>query len=85
MIGIYIYILESQREAKPPLKNLKGVRSINNLVFRDYLGGIKRGEAPLKNFFPSPLIKGRGIKGEGLVDNSVFSGRYEGKFCFIIR
>jgi hypothetical protein len=29
--------------------------------------GIKRGEAPLKNNLPSPLMKGRGIKGEGLV------------------
>jgi len=31
--------------------------------------GIKRGEAPLRNSLPSPLIKGRGIKGEGLVDD----------------
>ncbi len=29
--------------------------------------GIKRGEAPLKNYLPSPLGKGRGIKGEGLL------------------
>jgi len=28
--------------------------------------GIKRGEAPLRNSLPSPLMKGRGIKGEGL-------------------
>jgi len=28
--------------------------------------GIKRGKAPLRNYLPSPLIKGRGIKGEGL-------------------
>jgi len=46
---------------------------------------MERGEAPLINYLPSPLIKGRGIKGEGLVDNSIFGGRYEGKFCFIIR
>jgi len=32
-------------------------------------GGIKRGEAPFKNSPPSPLMKGRGIKGEGLVNN----------------
>jgi len=38
MVGIYIHILESQREAKPPLYN----------------------------FFPSPLDKGKGIKGIGL-------------------
>ena len=31
--------------------------------------GIKRGAAPLKNSLPSPLIKGRGTKGEGLVNN----------------
>jgi len=31
--------------------------------------GIKRGEAPLRISLPSPLIKGRGIKGEGLVNN----------------
>jgi hypothetical protein len=31
--------------------------------------GIKRGGAPLRNSVPSPLMKGRGIKGEGLVNN----------------
>jgi len=31
--------------------------------------GIKRGEAPLRNSFPLPPMKGRGIKGEGLVNN----------------
>ena len=31
--------------------------------------GIERGEAPLTNSLPSPLMKGRGIKGEGLVNN----------------
>ena len=31
--------------------------------------GIKRGEVPLRNPPPSPLVKGRGIKGEGLVSN----------------
>ena len=30
---------------------------------------LERGEAPLRNFLPSPLMKGRGIKGEGLVNN----------------
>jgi hypothetical protein len=30
---------------------------------------IKRGGAPLINFVPSPLMKGRGIKGEGLINN----------------
>jgi hypothetical protein len=33
------------------------------------LRGIKRGGAPLRNSFPSPFHKGRGIKGEGLVNN----------------
>ena len=32
--------------------------------------GIKRGEAPLRNTLPSPLIKGRGIKGEGLAETN---------------
>ena len=36
--------------------------------------GIKRGEAPLRNSLPSPLIKGRGIKGEGLVDDDKGKG-----------
>jgi hypothetical protein len=27
-----------------------------------------RGEAPLKNNLPSPLLKGRGIKGEGFLN-----------------
>ncbi|GAI83738.1 unnamed protein product, partial [marine sediment metagenome] len=30
---------------------------------------IKRCEAPLRNSLPSPLMKGRGIKGEGLANN----------------
>jgi len=33
--------------------------------------GIKRGEAPLRNSLSSPLMKGRGIKGEGLVKSLV--------------
>ena len=33
-----------------------------------YNKGIKRGEAPLRNSLPSPLMKGRGIKGEGLIE-----------------
>ena len=28
--------------------------------------GLKRGEAPFEEILPSPLVKGRGIKGEGL-------------------
>jgi len=36
---------------------------------RLFIRGIKRGEAPLRNSLPSPLMKGRGIKGEGLVNN----------------
>jgi len=32
--------------------------------------GIKRGEVPLRNYLPSPLVKRRGIKGEGLVNNN---------------
>ena len=39
------------------------------MVHKLYNKGIKRGEAPLINYLPSPLMKGRGIKGEGLVDN----------------
>ncbi len=31
--------------------------------------GIKRGKAPLRNSLPSPLMRGRGIKGKGLVNN----------------
>lgn len=33
---------------------------------RLFIKGFKRGEAPLANSLPSPLMKGRGIKGEGL-------------------
>jgi hypothetical protein len=45
---------------------------IIDLVFnsQESIQGIKRGEAPLRNPIPSPLRKGRGIKGEGLVKNS---------------
>ena len=42
-----------------------------------YVGESKRGEASLIKPIPSPLHKGRGIKGEGLVNN--LSGRcFEG-------
>ena len=41
---------------------------LNILILqRLFSKGIKRGEAPLKNYLPSPLGKGRGIKGEGLL------------------
>jgi len=41
-------------------------------MYRDcLLRGLKRGEAPFQNCLPSPLIKGRGIKGEGLVNTLV--------------
>ncbi len=36
---------------------------------RLFIKGFKRGEAPLANSLPSPLMKGRGIKGEGLANN----------------
>ncbi len=36
---------------------------------RLFIKGFKRGEAPLANSLPSPLMKGRGIKGEGLASN----------------
>jgi hypothetical protein len=35
--------------------------------------GMERGFAPLRNTLPSPLHKGRGIKGEGLINNPVLS------------
>ncbi len=34
---------------------------------RFFSTGIKRGEAPLRNYLPLPLVKGRGTKGEGLI------------------
>jgi len=40
--------------------------------------GIKRGEAPLRISLPSPLMKGRGIKGEGLVNNLLLRERGQG-------
>jgi len=39
--------------------------------------GMKRGEAPLENNLPSPLPKGRGIKGEGLVNNLQSNMEYQ--------
>jgi hypothetical protein len=43
--------------------------------------GIKRGAEPLwKNYLPSPLTKGRGTKGEGLLNNlSYNTSRLTGK------
>ncbi len=40
---------------------------------RFFSTGIRRGVAPFKKFLPSPLMKGRGIKSEGLENN-----RYKG-------
>ena len=41
---------------------------------RGYLSeGIKRGEAPLRKTLPSPLHKGRGIKGEGLINTLIIT------------
>ena len=39
------------------------------LIERLFSKGIKRGEAPLRISLPSPLMKGRGTKGEGLLNN----------------
>ncbi len=49
----------------------KGGNAPSNCLqqMRLFIKGIKRGEAPLRNSLPSPLMKGRGIKGEGLVNN----------------
>ncbi len=44
----------------PILKQFNGVASWN---------GVERGFAPFINSLPSPLHKGRGIKGEGLISN----------------
>jgi len=33
----------------------------------------KRGEAPLKKLSPLPLVKGKGIKGMGLINNLIVS------------
>ena len=53
-----------KREASPlfdyPLKER---------VKRLFSKGIERGEAPFRNSLPSPLMKGRGIKGKGLANN----------------
>jgi len=51
---------EKERGANAPLRRLRK---------RFFTKGIKRGEAPFTNFLPSLLAKGRGIKGERLVDN----------------
>lgn len=39
--------------------------------------GMERGFAPLEKTLPSPLAKGRGIKGEGSITNIVFMGMGE--------
>ena len=51
---------EGEKEGLPPLLDTP---------IRLFSKGIERGEAPLRNYLPSPLMKGRGIKGEGLVNN----------------
>ncbi len=33
-----------------------------------FIKGIEKGEAPSRNYIPYPLMKGRGIKGEGLAN-----------------
>jgi len=65
MIWIYIPIMRGKeilKEGLLPLLNTPwGVGLFSH--------GIKRGFAPLRNSLPSPLMKGRGIKGEGLADD----------------
>ena len=39
--------------------------------------GFRRGEAPLRNSLPSPLSKGRGIKGEGLIKQEISTSIFE--------
>jgi len=44
--------------------------------YRLFNEGMKRGEAMIRSYsyhnsLPSPLMKGRGIKGEGLVNNLI--------------
>jgi len=40
-----------------------------SLIERLFSKGIKRGLAPLRISLPSPIMKGRGTKGEGLLNN----------------
>jgi len=52
----------------------RGEAPLRRLDKRLFSKGIKRGEAMIRrcsyhNSLPSPLMKGRGIKGKGLVDN----------------
>ena len=58
MQGIHIHIME---------RGIRGVRLIKSLV-PDNKGESKRGEASLKTNLPLPLIKGKGIKGIGLLN-----------------
>jgi len=39
------------------------------LNFKVVIREFKRGYTPLKNFYPLPLIKGKGIQGIGLINN----------------
>jgi len=48
---------------------LRGYSDAQRQALRIRLKRIERGEAPLRKSLPSPLIKGRGIKGEGLANN----------------
>jgi len=68
MIWIYIPIMRGRILKK------RGYRPSLTPDKRLFSRGIKRGEAMIRrcsyhNSLPSPLMKGRGIKGEGLVKN----------------
>ena len=44
---------------------------LNTLSYGYLVKGLKGTKVPLRNSLPSPLMKGRGIKGEGLVKLSL--------------
>jgi len=62
---------EETFEGASPLQSTPDKRPspIDRILERLSSKGIKRGKAPLRISLPSPLIKGRGIKGEGLLNN----------------
>jgi len=60
-----------------PLFNITPPSPIQKL----YRKGLKGTEVPLTNSLSSPLMKGRGIKGEGLLNNLLLREGVEGIIC----
>ncbi len=48
---------------------MREARSLLNFLYSSPVGGLRGALAPLKTNLPLPLVKGKGIKGIGSINN----------------